>query len=47
MNNMIGISAKLKVVRTSSLGVDQIPVAMRGLLGLLCFFTRTTPRGSL
>ncbi len=29
-----------------SLGVDQLPMAMRGPLGLLCFFTRTTPGGS-
>ena len=29
-----------------SLGVDQLPVAMRGPQGLLCFLTRTTPGGS-
>ncbi len=28
-----------------SLGVDQLPVAMRGPLGVLCFLTRTTPGG--
>ncbi len=29
-----------------SLGVDQLPVAMRGPQGLLCFLTSTTPGGS-
>ena len=31
---------------TNSLGVHQLPVAMRGPQGMLCFLTSTTPGGS-
>ncbi len=38
-----GVSGTDFSLTIHSLGVDQLPVAMRGPQGLVCFLTRTTP----